>query len=114
MLVSKPRNPHLFGSRLRDRLLSVLALIPEIHIRGAAAALDATPSEAAKAVASLERIGVVVSRRAAGARLVSLNPRWYAAVELRRLLTRLAEADAELLGFAEGRRVRPRRTGKPL
>lgn len=114
MTVVHPRSPHLFGSRLRDRLLVLLSLIPEIHIRGAASALGSTPSEAAKAVASLERIGVVESRRTAGSRLVSLDPRWYAAAELRLLLARLAETDRELNDFAEARRARPRRTEPPL
>lgn len=89
-------------------------MIPEIHIRGVAGALGVTPSESAKAIASLERIGVVASRLAAGSRLVSLNPRWYAAAELRPLLIRLAEADPEILAFVATQRARPRRIGKPL
>jgi len=113
-VIAQLRTPSLFGSRVRERLLCLLCLIPEIHIRGAAAVLGATPSEIAKAVASLERVGAIASRRAIGSRLVSLNPRWYAAAELRPLLSRMSEAAPELTDYVATRRTRPRRTGKPL
>ncbi len=112
--VVQPRSASLFGSRLRDRVLCLLSLVPDIHIRGAAGILDAGPSETSKAIASLERIGVVVSRRALGSRRVSLNSRWYAAAELGPLLARMAAADTELTDLITAKRTRPRRTGKPL
>jgi len=106
--IHRQRSPSVFGTRLRDRLLCLLSVVSETHIRGAATVLKATPSETAKAVASLERIGVVASRRQIGARLVSLNPRWYAAAELRPLLLRMTEADPELIEHVAAKRTRPR------
>ena len=113
-MAPETRKPYLFGSRTRDRLLILLALTDELHVRGAARALGKGPSEIAKAVTSLERIGVVVSRIVGTTRVVSLNRRWYAAVELKALLERLGAADSELSAIAVRSRARPRRIGKPL
>ena len=78
---------------MRERTLELLALVDEIHLREAARVLDAPPSETLKAVAALEKSGVVVSRLIGRTRFVSLNRRWFAAVELRRLLERMTEAN---------------------
>ncbi|GAC1307543.1 MAG: hypothetical protein NVSMB19_20360 [Vulcanimicrobiaceae bacterium] len=110
--VPRPRRASLFGTRLRDRLLCLLSVVPEIHVRGAAAVLDAPPSETAKAVASLERLGVIATHRQIGPRLVSLDPRWYAAAELRPLLSRMIAADSELTDRVAALRSRPRGSGK--
>ncbi len=111
---SRDRPANLFGSRTRDRLLILLALREDVHLRGAARALGAGPSEITKAVASLERIGVVASTLVGSTRFIELNRRWYAAAELRSLLKRMGEADRTLSEAAATARTRPRRIGKPV
>ena len=93
---ARDRPANLFGSRTRDRLLLLLAVRSDVHLRGAARMLEAAPSEVSKAVASLEKIGVVASRLVGSTRIIELNRRWYAASELRALLERTAEADTAL------------------
>ena len=93
---ARMREPSVFGSRTRDRLLLLLTLQGEAHLRDAARTFSVGPSEISKAVVGLERAGLVVSTIVAGARVVRLNRRWFAAIELRALLDRLALAEPEL------------------
>jgi hypothetical protein len=92
----------------------LVATLGEVHLRGAARTLGLGPSEVSKALASLERAGVLVSRLVGTTRFVLLNTRWYAASEMRALLERMAEVDPRLREIAETARTRPRRAGKPL
>jgi hypothetical protein len=94
--------------------LILLTISQNVHVRGAARVLDVSPSELTAAVTALERIGVVVSQLVGSTRILALNRRWYAAAELRVLLERMGEADAELSAYVESQRARPRRIGKPL
>ena len=109
-----PRKPSLFGSRLRERLLVLLVLREEIHLREAARVLSAAASETQQALIGLENAGVVSSRLIGRSRFISLNPRWFAAAELRGLLLRMAEAEPQLSQSVANMRTRPRRIGKPL
>ena len=107
--------PALFGSALRDRVLTRLAQSQNgLHIRELARQLGASPTAVHRAVISLERAGVVVSRVVGSTRIVLLNKRWYGAIELRALLERLAAAYPEIGERAATYRERPRRIGKPL
>lgn len=65
-------------------------------------------------VAALDRDGVLASRVSGRARIVSLDPRYFAYRELKALLLRISEAEPELRAVASRRRSRPRRAGKPL
>lgn len=67
-----------------------------------------------KALASLERDGLVAGRNVGRMRMFTLNPRFFAARELEAFLTRLASADPEMVRAVERLRRRPRRTGKPV
>ncbi|MGD0050652.1 MAG: winged helix-turn-helix domain-containing protein [Vulcanimicrobiaceae bacterium] len=107
--------PALFGSALRDRMLTRLALSQNgLHVRELARQVDASPTAVHRAVIALEHAGVVVSRLVGNSRVVVLNRRWYGAVELRALLERLAAAYPEIRERASRYRERPRRIGKPL
>ena len=64
-------------------------------------------------LASLEREAIVVSRLMGRTRMVSLNPRYFAHVELSALLWKLGEHDIDLQARLAARRRRPRRAGKP-
>ncbi len=83
----------LFGAPTRQRVLLLLALVESVHLREAARGLGASVNAVQKAVVTLEAAGVVGSRIAGRARIVTLNRRWIAAAELRTLLERMAEAD---------------------
>ena len=69
---------------------------------------------AQRIVDDLERQGVLASRRVGTQREVSLNPRYFALLELRALLERLSLADEALVREVESLRRRPRRAAKPL
>jgi DNA-binding transcriptional ArsR family regulator len=114
-LVRDDLRPALFGTVLRDRVLTRLALTENgLHVRELARQIDASSTAVHRAVIALERAGVVVSREIGRSRVVVLNRRWYGAVELRALLERLVEAYPEVRERARTSRERPRRIGKPL
>lgn len=107
--------PALFGTVLRDRVLTRLALTENgLHVRELARQIDASATAVHRVVIALERAGVVVSREIGRSRVVVLNRRWYGAVELRALLDRLVDAYPEVRERAATQRERPRRIGKPL
>ncbi len=73
-----------------------LALMIETYPRELARVLDAPLFSVQKALASLERDGLVASRVLGRTRLYGLNPRYLASRELREYLERLAGRDFEL------------------
>jgi DNA-binding transcriptional ArsR family regulator len=109
-----PQPDALFGSRLREQILKLLVLIEPAYPTQIATVLDAHLFSVQKAVAALQDLGVVASRMVGRTRLVELDRRWHAAVELRALLERLVEADSEIRARAGTVRQRPRRPGKPV
>lgn len=109
-----PRPDALFGSLLRERILKLLALIEPAYPRQLATLLGEHLVSVQNAVAALQDLGVLASRLIGRTRLVELDPRWYAATELRTLLERLAESDPEIQKIAGTVRQRPRRPGKPV
>ena len=62
----------------------------------------------------LEAEGVIATRQLGRTRRLSLDPRYFAAKELRELLLKMGEADPVLRRLAGQRRSRPRRKGKSL
>ena len=103
----------LFGSRLRTDTLVAIGRLDRTYPSQLADMLGRRVNEIQRAVASLERAGVVVTTRIGRTRLVELNPRYWAKTELYALLLRLSE-----LPFYQNRwskiRSRPRAIGKPL
>jgi DNA-binding transcriptional ArsR family regulator len=108
------RGDALFGSRLREQLLKLLVLIEPAYPAQIATLLGAHLVSVQNAVIALQDLGVISSRLVGRTRLVELDPRWYAAAELRALLGRLVEADTEIRKVAATVRQRPRRPGKPI
>lgn len=103
-----------FGSSARTRVLLALQVMSESYARELARLLGLSLSGVQKALASLERDGLVAGRAAGRTRLFRLNPRAFARRELERYLERLIEPEDELRARAAAIRRRPRRTGKPL
>src|SRR5512133_349369 len=85
-----------FGSRARTRVLFALSLMDESYPRELARVLEAPLFSIQKALASLERDGLLASRVLGRTRLYTLNPRYIASRELREYLGRLAGRDFEL------------------
>lgn len=109
MLASSP-----FGSNARTRVLLALQVMSESYAREMARLLGLSLSGVQKALASLERDGLVVGRAMGRMRLFRLNPQAIARRELERYIERLLEPEAALRARAASIRRRPRRAGKPL
>ena len=103
-----------FGSDTRTRVLVLLARLQSSYARELARLLDRPLSVVQKALASLERDGLVAAQTLGRIRLFRLNPAYFARPELERLLVRLADADPDVDRLAASVRRRPRRAGKPL
>lgn len=84
----------------------------ETYAAELAVLLGRRPIETQRAIASLERAGVVASRLRGRTRIVSLEPRFYAKEELYALLLRLS-SNPRYEALWERRR-RPRAIGKAL
>jgi hypothetical protein len=104
----------LFGSRRRTEVLVTIALLGETFPAELARLLNAPLFSVQNIVAALDREGVLASRISGRARVVSLDPRYFAYKELKTLLLRLSEAEPDLRAVASGRRSRPRRAGRAL
>ena len=102
----------LFGSALRTQTLVAIGRLQLSFLSELARVLNRRPTEIARAVASLERAGVVASQRAGRTRLVRLDPRFHAASKLYALLLRLSEDPIYRKRWASIRK-RPRAIGKP-
>jgi DNA-binding MarR family transcriptional regulator len=112
MLVTKSSSP--FGSVTRTRLLVALRLMGSSYQRELARVLDVAVNGVQGALRSLERDGLVVGRSAGRTRLFELNPRYFAASEVRALLDKLSQAERDLQDRIALLRRRPRRTAKPV
>lgn len=82
--------------------------------RQLARVLDVALNSVQGALRSLEADGLVTARAVGRTRVFELNPRFFAATELRTLLDKLASVDRSLQDAVAGVRQRPRRTSKPL
>ena len=102
-----------FGPQTRTRLLVALSLLGESYPRELARLLTVSLSAVQKALASLERDGLVAVRTVGRTRVACVEPRYFARRELLAYLARLAAADAVLATAVSSLRKRPRRTGKP-
>src|ERR1700685_3063236 len=104
----------VFGTQLRDKILTILAMKAQSHVSELAPALGLSIAGVAKAVRQLERDGLIAATTHGRTRILQLNPRWFAKSELRELLERMAEAQPELHQPMWSVRARPRRSGKKL
>ena len=95
-MVTDPAASSPFGSHVRTKALLALALMTETYPRELARLFDAPLFSVQKALASLERDGLVASRLLGRTRLYALNARYIASRELREYLERLAGRDYEL------------------
>jgi DNA-binding transcriptional ArsR family regulator len=106
--------PKLFGSPRRTEVLLMLALLGESYPAEMTRLLGATKASILQILDALEVEGVVTSRQLGRTRRVALDPRYFAAKELRSLLDKLVSGQPKLKRIAASRRSRPRRKGKPL
>lgn len=102
----------LFGSSLRTDTLVTIGRLSRTYISEIARVLSRRVIEIQRAVASLERAGVVVSTRIGTTRVVELNPTFPLKNELYTLLLRMSEMPAYSHLWPRMRR-RPRAMGKP-
>ena len=112
MLVMTQPSP--FGSATRSRTLLALRLMGSSYPRELARVLSVALNGVQGALRSLETDGLIIGRLVGRTRVFELNPRFFAATELRTFLDKLASADLELRNAVAGLRRRPRRTGKTL
>lgn len=101
-----------FGSPSRTQVLKYLRLLGESFPRELARLTGVPLSAVQKALASLERDGLVAGRSVGRMRMFTLDPRFFAARELEAFLMRLALSDREVRSAVSRLRRRPRRTGK--
>ncbi len=94
-------------------MLVAIRLLETTYPSELAELLGVRPYTVQSILALLEREAVIVSRLMGRTRTVSLNPRYFAHVELNALLWKLGEHDTELQSRLATRRRRPRRAGKP-
>ncbi len=103
-----------FGSITRTRVLTAMCLLGATYPRELARILGVALNGVQGALRSLERDGLVSGRPAGRTRLFELNPRYFAANEVRALAARLGAVDDDLQDRVAALRRRPRRTAKPL
>ena len=103
-----------FGSSTRTRVLVALRLMSSSYARELVRLTGASLSTVQAAIRSLENDGLIAGRSVGRTRVFELNPRFFAASELRALLDKLAGADRGLQDAIAALRRRPRRTSKSL
>lgn len=103
-----------FGSLTRSRVLMALCLMGTSYARELARVLESAVSGIQGAIRSLEADGLVVGRDVGRTRVFELNPRYFAASEVRALADKLAAVDRDLQDRIASLRRRPRRSRKPL
>lgn len=104
----------VFGTALRTRVLSAIALAGETFPSEISRLTGARLFPVQRVLDGLEQEGLIASRKLGVERRIVLNPRYFARTELRALLLRLGEQDRELQQALAKRRARPRRRGKPI
>ena len=103
-----------FGSPTRTRVLLALRMMGSSYPRELARLIGTALSAVQAALRGLESDGLVAGRPVGRTRLFELNPRFFAASELRAFLDKLATGDRDLQNAIADLRRRPRRTAKAL
>jgi predicted transcriptional regulator len=109
----RPEAPPLFGGEQRSRLLLLIAVLAETYPAELSRLSGATIHSVQLTLDLLEQEGLISTRQRV-VRLVTLNPAYPAAKELKGLLLRVAEGYPAYRNIAESMRRRPRRRKKPL
>lgn len=104
----------LFGGKTRSDTLLVISMLGETHASEIARVLAVSLSQTQRAIASLERAGVVIGLREGVERRVRLEPRSPYYEELKALLNKMGMHDLPLQNRLGELRRRPRRANKPL
>lgn len=104
----------LFGGRNRTSVLLAICLLEQTWPSQLAQVLSLRLFAVQRILDALHREGVLASRVAGRTRLVTLNPRYFAAKPLRTLLWDLAKHDVPLQEKLAVLRRRPRQPGKRL
>ncbi|MCL4284711.1 MAG: winged helix-turn-helix domain-containing protein [Fimbriimonadaceae bacterium] len=112
MQVTEP--PKLFGTRRRTQTLELIHLLQETHASELARLLETPLKTVQRILASLEDEQLIVGRTVGRERRIRLNERYFAASELKALLSSLARRDKETEAAAESLRRRPRKPGKEI
>jgi hypothetical protein len=112
--MSESRAISLLGTRRRTEVLIMIALLGETFPTELARVLQAPLYSVQNIVAALDREGVIASRVSGRARVISLDPRYFAFKQLKELLLKLADAEPALRRAASARRSRPRRGGSQI
>jgi len=111
---SLSRRISLFGNPTKTGILTALALLNESYPRELARLLNVSLSAVQVGVDSLERQGVIATRRVGTERRVALDRRYPGSRELKDLLFKLLDAQPSLVESIRATRRRPRRRRKPL
>ena len=104
----------LFGTPTRSRTLLAVALLGETYPRELARVASVPLVSVQRIINDLDRQNVVATRLRGTQREVRLNPSYFAYVQLRELLLRLAPAAPDIVVNVESLRRRPRRFAKEL
>ena len=105
--------PSLFGSKMRTKLLMLVAVLEETYPAEIARYLGSSISSVQRTLDKVEEDGLVATRPLV-VRAVTLNPLYPAVKELRALLLRLADGYPQYQRLKESRRLRPRHRKKRL
>jgi DNA-binding MarR family transcriptional regulator len=104
----------LFGSQRRTDVLILIALLKETFPTEIARLLGARLYSVQKIVDGLEEDGVVKTRLVRRTRIVTLDPRFAAADQLKGLLKRLIDLNPRIQKIAARRRSRHGRQGRAV
>lgn len=106
--------PKLFGTRRRTQVLLLIHLLKESHASEIAMLLGTTLKTVQRILAGLEDEGIITGRIVGRERRIQLSSRYFAAAELKQLLSALVPRDRETEAAAEALRRRPRIRGKEV
>lgn len=105
--------PRLFGNENRTAVLLAIRLLQQTWPSELAKVLSLRLFTVQQILTSFEQEGVIASRVMGRTRVVTLNPRYFAAKELDALTWKLAMQNTELQQALAQVRRRPRAAGKP-
>ena len=103
----------IFGSKVRTDVLVALGRVGSSYVSELARTLGKRPVEVQRAVSSLERAGVVVTRLVGTVRMVELNRRFPEYSQLADLLLNMSERPL-YADLWKNQRRRPRAMGQAL
>ncbi len=112
--MSQSTQSKAFGSGRRTQVLLLLVTLGESYVAEMARLLGVRPNTIRGIVDGLEQEGLIGGRLMGRQRIYRLDPRYFAARELKAMLLKLVEGEPDFLERLAAARRRPRRRGKPL